>query len=244
MDEDQRLQLLGLFPERIELGCGDLLAVDAAADGGADEARTPSCRVRAARRRAPETARTPARSRRSGREWPCTSPRAFRSGRRRCGGRGRGRRVPERIDAERLHVDAVRVHVGDASQPTGKPRLPLSWPSRLFHRVPLTRSSTAGTAQCACTSTVRTRRPPTVTSRRVWAARRCRRMSYSATDADHAGRAAAAYRRNPLRLSMASSRTNARKRRRSGARSIVSGAHACARVSEWRSARSPSRCRP
>lgn len=35
MDEDQRLQLLGFFPERIEARRGDLFALDAAADGGA-----------------------------------------------------------------------------------------------------------------------------------------------------------------------------------------------------------------
>src|SRR5215470_14263081 len=39
MDEDERLQLLRLFPERIEPGGGNLLALDTAADGGADQAK-------------------------------------------------------------------------------------------------------------------------------------------------------------------------------------------------------------
>src|SRR5262245_41052323 len=37
MDEYQRLQFLGFLPERIEARRGDLLAFDAAADGGADQ---------------------------------------------------------------------------------------------------------------------------------------------------------------------------------------------------------------
>ena len=85
------------------------------------------------------------------------------------------------------------------SAATGKPSRPLSWPSAAApSAVPLTTSSTSGTAQCACTSTVRTRRPPTVTSRRRWLRRR---MPHAAADADHAG-AAAAWRRKPRRLSM------------------------------------------
>src|SRR5262249_10714803 len=39
MDEDQGLKFLGLFPKGIEPGSGDLFALDAAADGGADEAQ-------------------------------------------------------------------------------------------------------------------------------------------------------------------------------------------------------------
>jgi hypothetical protein len=39
MDEDERLQLLGLLPERIEFGGCNLFALDTATDGGADQAK-------------------------------------------------------------------------------------------------------------------------------------------------------------------------------------------------------------
>src|SRR5262245_229309 len=39
MDEDERLQLLSFLPEWIELGGRNLLALDAASDGGANQAK-------------------------------------------------------------------------------------------------------------------------------------------------------------------------------------------------------------
>src|SRR5215468_2918884 len=84
---------------------------------------------------------------------------------------------------------------------TGKPRLPCNCcRAGRSNGVPLTRSSTAGTAQCACTSTVRTRRPAMLISRRgatcaaAWRKPQPTQMHPVVT--------AATWRKKPLRLSM------------------------------------------
>src|SRR6266511_2578592 len=88
---------------------------------------------------------------------------------------------------------------------TGKPRFPSSCRrAGASNCVPLTMSSTAGTAQCACTSTVAMRRPPTVISRRLGVLAACAKACLipqptQTTPAD----AATAYFKNPLRLIMA-----------------------------------------
>src|SRR5262245_10783000 len=93
---------------------------------------------------------------------------------------------------------------------TGKPRFPSScWRAGRSNGVPVTTSSTAGTAACACTSTVRTRRPPMITSRRGAPCATAWRSPHPTPVAT-----AAAWRRNPLRLSMTSSRVSSTHRDR------------------------------
>src|SRR5215471_10374719 len=87
------------------------------------------------------------------------------------------------------------------SAPTGKPSRPSSWlRTARSMSVPLTRSSTSGTAQWQCMSTVRTRWPPIVTTRRRPCPAACRRpQATQKTPAE----AAAARRKNCRRLGMA-----------------------------------------
>ena len=129
MDEDQRLQLLGLLPERIELGGGDLLALDAAADGSADQAELLHAvlellggevgKLQRHRRVADEAARESLAHLATS---FCALQVEDAAGEIAVGA------VPERVDAERLDVDAVLVHVGDARGRDRKAEIALELP--------------------------------------------------------------------------------------------------------------------
>src|SRR5262245_16815765 len=114
MDEDERLQLLGLLPEWVELGGGDLLALDAAADGGADQAKLLHAAL--------ELLGSDLRILQCDRRIADKAARESLAHLRDLGGvqieHAAGEiavgGVPERVDAERLHVDAISVHVDDA----------------------------------------------------------------------------------------------------------------------------------
>src|SRR5262245_1318704 len=114
MNEDERLQLLGLLPERIELGRTDFLALNAATDGGADQSEVLHAvlellggefgELQRNRRVADETAGDRLAHLRDLDALEVIEA----TGKIAVGA------VPEGVDAERLHVDAVLVHVGDA----------------------------------------------------------------------------------------------------------------------------------
>src|SRR6266508_1256389 len=87
---------------------------------------------------------------------------------------------------------------------TGKPRFPSSCRrAGASNCVPLTTSSTAGTAQCACTSTVVMRRPPMVISCLGVLAACAKACLIPQPTQTTPAEAATAYFKNPLRLIMA-----------------------------------------
>src|SRR5262245_52341371 len=116
MDEDERLQLFSFLPERIELGGRNLLALDAAADGGANQAKL----LHAALELLGGNLRILQRDRRIADEatWENLAHLRDLGGLQveYAAGEIAVGAVPERVDAEGLHVDAVPVHVGNAGR--------------------------------------------------------------------------------------------------------------------------------
>src|SRR5438105_14495198 len=115
MDEHERLQLLGLLPEGIELWRADLLAFDAAADGGADQIQLLHAmfklfggefRELQRNRSVPQEA-AGNRFAHLGDLFTLKIEHPAREVAVRC--------VPERVDTEHLYVDAVLDSVRDAS---------------------------------------------------------------------------------------------------------------------------------
>ena len=190
MDEDQRLQLLGLFPEGVELGRGDFFALDAAADGGANQAQAVHAvlellggelrKLQRHRRVAQKAAGNRLAHLRElftlDVEHPAREVAV--------------RRVPERVDAEHLHVDAVLVHVRDPRSLNRKAEVPLELSAgrclkwRTFDDVEHGRHGAVRVHVHGLDSTAAycDLAPP-------WGAGRLScRMSDAATDADDAGR--------------------------------------------------------
>ena len=169
MDEDQHAELLGLGPERMELRIGELLAVDAAADGRRRAARASSRRPRAARRRDPDTAAPPRRRPRSDRVARRTTPRASRSGCwMSCLARSRSALYQKGLmlsASTSMPCSSIACRRSDTCVAMSRSR-----PERRAAELQVHSASASGTAQCACTSTVFTRWPFTTTSRRrAWA---------------------------------------------------------------------------
>ena len=189
MDEDQRLQLLGFFPEGVELGGGDFFALDVAADGGANEAQMFHAVFellggelrKLQRHRAVAQEATGNGLTHRGEFFTLEVEHPARQ--------VAVRRVPERIDAEHLHIDAIFVHVRDARSLNRKAKVPFKLPAgrclelRAFDDVKHGRHG-------AVRVHVHGRDATAAHGDLVpWSAGRLRKgMSYSATDANHPGR--------------------------------------------------------
>ena len=160
VDEDEHAELLGLGPERMKLRIGQLLAVDAAADGRAAQPVASSRPPRAARRRGRDAASaTEAKAtKRSG--WAAQTSASFSF----------WMRISSRATSRSAAYQYGLMLSASTSMPCSSiaRRRSAAFDIRsaggeTFRPI---RAIASGTAQCACTSTVFTRRPLTTTSRR------------------------------------------------------------------------------